>query len=296
MRFVVAVNRLRLFRVVALSLFQLERNAVANPAAIIHSTQYGRSASLSVMLPVEVLLPALRTTPVNDPARALATMQALELALVPNADTPADGIAWFNRLYMEVTTSVIAAIAAGRFENPEYIVALDVAFANHYFAALLSFVEHLPDVPRAWWPLLSGRERTDVAPIQFAFAGMNAHVNRDLPVALAELWATESAALPPRDVQKQDYLVMNGVLGEVEVRVKGWFLNGDWQTLDREFRGVDDIIASFSLAEAREAAWSQGEALRALGGITTRVGASYLEALDGIVGLATRGLLIRTRF
>ena len=40
------------------------------------------------------------------------------------------------------------------------------------------------DTPSAWVPLFAQRSRRGVAPLQFALAGMNAHINRDLPVAL----------------------------------------------------------------------------------------------------------------
>jgi adenine/guanine phosphoribosyltransferase-like PRPP-binding protein len=38
----------------------------------------------------------------------------------------------------------------------------------------------------------------------------------------------------------------------------------------------------------------QGEVLSNLGGPSAHLGAAYLEAFDGVVGLATRGLLVST--
>ena len=247
------------------------------------------------MSSLAALAPILHHTPVATPAQALTTMVLIEQALAPAASAPADGIAWFNRLYMKVAQSVIDAVEGGTFQHPPYIAKLDVTFANYYFAALLAFLEDTAAVPRSWWPVFSGRERADVAPIQFAFAGMNAHINRDLPAALAALWLDSSSSLPPREAQKQDYARMNGLLARVEAEVKTWFLTGKWQRLDAAFHGADDIIASFSIAEARQAAWIQGDVLVALGGIGAALGASYLEALDGVVGLAGRGLLTATR-
>ena len=46
---------------------------------------------------------------------------------------------------------------------------------------------------------------------------------------------------------------------------------------------------------ARDRAKAQGEALNALGGPECALGGAYLEALDGVVGLAGRGLLLTTR-
>jgi hypothetical protein len=221
-------------------------------------------------------------------------MQAIEAALVP-AGQPVDGVAWFNRLYLAVTQRVAEPGGAVAFTHPEYIEQLDVAFANLYFSAISAFIADSPELPRAWWPLFSGRERADVAPIQFAFAGMNAHINRDLPVALASLWRDPNAHLPPRDEQRGDYERMNSVLAALEGEVKGWFLTGKWQQLDADFHGADDVVASFSIAEARQAAWAQAEALAELNAVSASLAARYLDALDGVVGLAGRGLLVRTR-
>ncbi|HEY5376329.1 MAG TPA: hypothetical protein VIK01_21760 [Polyangiaceae bacterium] len=49
------------------------------------------------------------------------------------------------------------------------------------------------------------------------------------------------------------------------------------------------------MTEARDAAWVQGEVLSSLGGPSSPLGARYLETFDGVVGLASRGLLIGTR-
>jgi hypothetical protein len=242
------------------------------------------------------LLPVLETAPVPDMAGVLQVMRSIERLLAPG-EIAADGVAWFNRLYLAVTEAVLAAADNGQFEYPEYVHSLDVAFANLYFFALLAFArdDRSQAVPRAWWPVLAGRDRTDVLPIQFALAGMNAHINRDLPVALTSLWRSPNPELPTRDQQKQDYQRVNTVLAAVETKAKSWFLTGPWVRADQTLHGADDLIANFSVVEAREAAWAQGEALNELGGPEGAFGGAYLEALDGVVGLAGRGLLIGTR-
>jgi hypothetical protein len=242
------------------------------------------------------LLPVLETAPVTDTAGVLQVMRSIEQLLAPG-EVVTDGVAWFNRLYLSVTEAVVAAAQNGEFQHPEYVQRLDVAFANLYFSALLAFVrdERSQHVPRAWWPVLAGHERADVLPIQFALAGMNAHINRDLPVALTSLWRSPNQALPTRDQQRQDYRRVNTVLTAVETEAKSWFLKDPWVQADQALHGADDLIANFSVVEAREAAWAQGEALNELGGPEGTFGGAYLEALDGVVGLAGRGLLLRTR-
>ena len=114
---------------------------------------------------------------------------------------------------------------------------------------------------------------------------------------MASLWhaAPGPSALPALDAQKRDYARVNSLLAAIETEVKAWSLTGPWQDLAQAFHGVDDVVATFSIKEARDAAWVQGEVLSSLGGPNTPLGARYLEAFDGVVGLAGRGLLISAR-
>src|SRR5205823_3635296 len=110
-----------------------------------------------------------------DVAAVIARMQAIDASLPAN-----DGVAWFNRLYLRVTEAVQAELARTTFADAAFLARVDVAFANLYFAAL----EDTKAAPRAWQPLLTCRRKRGIAPLQFAFAGMNAHINYDLPLAL----------------------------------------------------------------------------------------------------------------
>jgi hypothetical protein len=56
---------------------------------------------------------------------ALAVMTAIDTQL-PDAD----GLKWFNRLYLRVTEGVRKAVAGPAFADPAFMTALDVVFAN----------------------------------------------------------------------------------------------------------------------------------------------------------------------
>jgi hypothetical protein len=66
-------------------------------------------------------------------------------------------------------------------------------------------------VPLAWRPLVERRAVAGIEPVQFALAGMNAHINHDLPVAMVSTCA--ALATPPdasehfADYQKVDQLL-----------------------------------------------------------------------------------------
>lgn len=66
-----------------------------------------------------------------------------------NAGLPAtDGLACFNRMYLEVTREVSERLEAGFFADPEFMTRLDVAFANLYFRAAEA-AAHPASVPLA---------------------------------------------------------------------------------------------------------------------------------------------------
>jgi hypothetical protein len=211
-------------------------------------------------------------------------------AMLPRAD----GIACFNKLYLAVTTGVHSAYDGGKFDDPAFLVALDVAFANLYFDALAAFDEgRSGDVPRAWRPLFATHTRADIAPIQFAFAGMNAHINRDLPVGIVETFERLGLVLDGSSREHTDFERVNDILETTEAEVKQLYATGFAGKLLEEFHGVDDVIAMWSVRTARDAAWTNAEALWNLRQVST-IEDAYLDALDGMVGFAGRGLLVPT--
>ncbi len=233
------------------------------------------------------LAPILARTPVSQIGDVLARMQEIEATLPVT-----DGVACFNRLYLAVTANVVAAEQSGVFASAAFLSALDVAFGNLYFDAL-SKLEAGAEPPRAWAPLFGARARSDIAPLQFALAGMNAHINRDLPVGLVQTFAGLGATMVRPSAQSADYDKVNDVLATTETTVAQTFFTPLMESLHRHFDGVDDIVANWSVREARAAAWTNGEILWRLRGDTT-LSDSFVDALDGTVGFAGRGLLIPT--
>jgi hypothetical protein len=237
---------------------------------------------------VSALAAILAKTPVSTIDDVLAAQRAIDTALPPS-----DGVACFNKLYLAVTTNVRAAeLAGGTFGDVPFLSALDVAFGNLYFAALTALEKNVP-VPRAWAPLFAARGRTDVAPLQFALAGMNAHINRDLPVGLVSTFTGLGQTMARPSPQAADFDKVNDVLAATEQQTAASYFTPLMKQLDRAFDGVEDVIANWSVREARAAAWTNGTALWHLRG-ESFLASDYLAALDGLVGFAGRGLLVST--
>jgi len=209
-------------------------------------------------------------------------MQAL---LAPLGE--ADGVACFTRLYLAVTQGVAARLAGVEFADPAFLAQLDVRFADLFFAAI--------ERPTpAWAPLFESRTRKGIAPLQFALAGMNAHINRDLPVALVATCEAAGIALEEGSPQHADFIRVNGILAAVEAEVKKQYVPRRLRWLDfllHRWRRLDDVVAMWDVARARDAAWTNAEALWALRH-DRALAARFLDTLDRTVGLAGRGLLV----
>jgi hypothetical protein len=224
----------------------------------------------------------------TDPiAAVLARLSAIEQGLPAG-----DGVARFDHLYREETADVESATHTGGFEDPEFIGALDVVFAGLFFAAVDAASAGQP-LPRCWAPLFGARGDPRIAPIQFALAGMNAHINHDLALALVSTFEARSVEPTRASPQYSDYLKINDTIAATEQRVKQEFLTGMVGVADEVLGQIDDVIAMWSIAEARSAAWTNAEALWALRDHPDLT-AAYEDTLDGTVGFASRGLLVPT--
>jgi hypothetical protein len=123
---------------------------------------------------------------------------------------------------------------------------------------------------------------------------MNAHINRDLPVALVTTCEEAGLTLAEGSPQHADYVRVNTVLAGVEAEVKQQFVGGWLRKLDRivhRFDRIDDVVAMWDVSRARDAAWTNAETLWALRGQRDLYDA-YLATLDRTVGFAGRGLLV----
>ena len=205
-----------------------------------------------------------------------------------------DGIACFTRLYLDVTKGVDGALTGTAFEDPRYLTRLDVAFADLFFDALDAFQSAPATTPHAWLPLFQSRSEHGIAPLQFALAGMNAHINRDLPVALVSTCRELGIPLEDDSPQHHDFETVNTLLASTETKVKQQYVTGWLRRIDRLVHRadrIDDILAMWDVGRARDAAWTNGEALWAIRD-DAALAQAYLDSLDRMVGFAGRGLLV----
>ena len=220
-----------------------------------------------------------------DPIEAVAARMDEIAAPLPEND----GVRRFNELYLAVTRAVAIESATATYEDAAFISRLDVVFADLYFEAV-DDVAAGRETPRAWAPLFEAREKPGIAPLQFAIAGMNAHINHDLVLALVSTTKEFGCGLDLDTPQHHDYLAVNGLLNRVQDEIKDRFTTGIIKDIDKAAGRVDDMVANWSVARARDNAWTQAQILAAIGG-NAFLRKQFLVALGRNVGFAGRALL-----
>jgi len=207
-----------------------------------------------------------------------------------DADLPdGDGVAVFNRMYLTVTERMAEVIAA-RADDPLFrdgpdMADLDVRFANLWLGAVAADAAGRK-VPTAWRPLFEARAGRRY-PVQFAIAGMNTHIEHDLPVAV--IATCKAHGLKPDDLHR-DYEAVNGVLAQVEGPIRRSFLDEVELEVDDRIGPVVHLISSWNIDKARDVSWITVETLWAL----RRTGFLRDRFLDGVahtVGMTSRALL-----
>ncbi|MER6360385.1 DUF5995 family protein [Kitasatospora sp. NPDC001527] len=196
---------------------------------------------------------------------------------------PADGVAVFNRMYLTVTQTVRSRLDG--FADPAAMAVLDTVFAWRYLRAV-DAVAARRRPPACWRPLFELRAHPQVHPVQFALAGMNAHIQHDLPLAVVD--TCRRLGREP-DHLAGDYRRINDLLAEVEAAVREQLMPGP-DALER-FEPLTHRLGAWSVDTAREAAWGSTQVLWELRGRPSAA-AAFGTALDGAVGLLGRALLL----
>jgi hypothetical protein len=197
-----------------------------------------------------------------------------------------DGLKWFNRLYMMVTREVDLQPPAGGWKDADWLLLLDVVFAGFYFRAVAGFLSGATAVPSSWNAMLSARFTAGIDRIQFALAGMNAHINHDLSLAL--LATDQQMNLEPAEGSPQhvDYEAVNGLLNTVMPSALEMLASGVLGGLAQDTGKVGRILAFWDMCRARDLAWGFADHLRDLNAGARQVALAAQNQMTGALGRA----------
>lgn len=214
----------------------------------------------------------------------ITVMQKID-SLLPSGD----GIKWFNKLYLMVTNEVDTHPPAGGWNDAAWLTRLDVVFANLYFSAIASFLNGAANLPSSWNALFEARLRPGIDRIQFALAGMNAHINHDL--ALALLQTDDDMGLTPglNSPEHTDFEAVNGLLETVLPTALQTLATGILGELAQDTGKIGRLLAIWNVRAARDLAWSFADHLRSLNGLSRTLSLAVQDQMTGVIG---RGLLL----
>jgi len=210
-------------------------------------------------------------------------MQTIDVTCVEE-----DGLKWFNWLYMTVTQALENKVAGGGFNDPAWLSELDVLFARLYFDALAGELSG-GSRPESWKAMFSVRNQVKISRIQFAMAGMNAHINHDLPMAVVSTCQATNTAPQRGTYQYNDYTSVNAMLDGLIDQAK--------QKLNVRLPGdplpavshLEDLIATWDISIFREKSWDTAQSLWGESGAEINL---RMDQRDAIVAALSAALLI----
>ena len=186
----------------------------------------------------------------------VASFQALEQALYERKDRRAV----FATTYLTMTLEIEKRVGEHTYNDPEWVAAYAVSFANLYRSAFVAFERgDMAEVPEPWRISFETAEGRSNLILQDLLLGVNAHINHDLALALVEVTID-----PEREARREDHLAVNEAIGKATNAVQarlGTLYVPFFGHLDRFFGRFDEHVAGFSIEKARLNAWKSAVSL-----------------------------------
>ena len=200
-------------------------------------------------------------TPVSTIAEVAERLgEVHDYALSTTTAGEADGIVCFTGLYHTITQTIDVT----PYEDRDFLVRLDLEFARRYFDALRAYAVDRPSTPRPWRMLFDARSNPRIERVQFAAAGVNAHINYDLAAALLGTWPD----FPPNEARRRDYNTVDDAFKKHMDGLRDYYgapFSGpvfDKTALDRLANAVSDLLVRGTRANAWDCAmrvWTSGD-------------------------------------
>lgn len=164
-----------------------------------------------------------------------------------------DPRAVFSAMYVVLTENGAAAIEHGEFDDGDWVAAFMVAFGNLYRQAFYDYESgNLDRVPPPWVVAFDAAATNEVTVFQHAMLGIHAHINRDVPYAIAQVTPMCDRARRFRDfVRTNDFVVAS--IDVVEDAVVEY--DADLGDLDARLRRADERLLKQVLSFWRFRAW-----------------------------------------
>ena len=173
-----------------------------------------------------------------------------------------DHNAVFSLTYLRVTQEYRRTIDTPFFDDTPFVNHEDTVFANYYFAAFDAWsAGRMAEVPPAWRIAFDTAAKRSVSASGDLLLGINAHVQRDLPLVLYAIGLTAADGTSRKPDHDRVNIILNRVTDDVLAEIARRF---DPTIDDTNLPTALDDAALFQLLVAwRENAWRKAEALAA---------------------------------
>ena len=158
----------------------------------------------------------------------------------------------FIKTYQRTTQAVGESVEAAFFEDPEWVVRWDIAFAELFIVAHDADQAGRP-APRPW--RLAFHADPELPTIAHLLLGMNAHINYDLPQATLSVITDqdfEDAVLIER--RRRDHERIDKILAS-RVTAEDQAIGGARRLVDRILAPLNRMSSRRFLREARQKVW-----------------------------------------
>jgi Family of unknown function (DUF5995) len=181
-------------------------------------------------------------------------------ALIQQWEQAEDHRALFLQCYLLMTKNVIEAISTQEFNDPAWVDRVMEHFADYYFVALQAYERDPASAPKVWQLAHNAARDPKVSPLQKMLVGINAHVNYDLVLNMAELlrpeWNTYSEQ--QRLSRYIDHCRINDVIARTVDAVQDQVLDPAMPiigVIDKLLGPVDELMLSHLIAHWRDSVW-----------------------------------------
>jgi uncharacterized protein DUF5995 len=224
-----------------------------------------------IYLPWPSLLPSLATPfdPTSDNPCKNGKLKCVDQT-IKEMQSSFDGLASscnhdavFSLVYLRVTEEYRRTVAADPafFYNTPFVNHEDVIFAAYYFRAFDNWYSGNPGaVPPAWQIAFRAADRRQVSGSGDLMLGINAHVNRDLPFALASMGLFNADGTSRKPDHDKVNIILNRVEGPALDEASRRF-DPSLTTPGLNGTTLDDTVLYQTLAAWREEAWRNAERL-----------------------------------
>ena len=181
--------------------------------------------------------------------------------LLDEWEVAGDGRAVFLDCYVTMTRAVHAELDDGFFDDDAWVRSLLERFADYYFDSIDGGPDAV-EIPAPWGLAHAAAVGHDAAPVQLLLAGINAHINYDLVLALVDVLDDEWPRLDSvgRARRRADYDRINEVIEATADTVQDHVLErrSPWLDLfDRSLGRWDETLAVRLLSSWRSRVWQE---------------------------------------